>query len=257
MIAMTDSRVEFKRWSILIRMVRSRLRYYQDKKERKQIFFTLAGIVGVVLFVALFGVKLLVGFSLFVDKLRGATPLSQQQTQIVLLPPQLDPLPTATYSAQMNVSGKVKGDVTILLFVNEEQTDRTKPENSQGAFAFKGIKLKDGPNVISAKATDYKNNVSELSNVLTILVKTNKPTLEISAPSDNAEITGEKQLTTVTGKTEADNSVTINDRFVVVKNDGTFSYEMTLAEGEQTITAIAKDPAGNETKLERKIKYKK
>jgi bacillopeptidase F len=216
---------------------------------------TLGGILGMLLFLALFGVKLLVGFSLFVDKLRGSTP-NQQQTQIILLPPQLDPLPYATYSGEIRVSGKAKGDVTILLYVNEKQTERTKPKED-GIFTFLNVKMKNGVNVISAKATDDKDNASDLSEVLTIQVKTNKPTLDITTPSENEEITGEKQITTVTGKTESDNSVTINDRFVVIKSDGSFSYDLSLKEGEQTITIVAKDQAGNETKMERKVTYKK
>ena len=236
-------------------MVRSRLRNYQDRKERRQIMLTLFGIVGILIFLAIFGVKLLVGFSLLVAKLRGATPTTQQ-TQALLLPPQLDPLPYATYSAEIRVSGKVKGDVTILLYVNEEQTDKMKPKED-GTFQFSNVKMNDGANVISAKATDDKNNASDLSEVLTIQVKTNKPTLDVTAPSENDEITGEKQITTVTGKSEPDNSVTINDRFVVVKSDGSFSYDLSLKEGEQTITIIAKDQAGNETKMERKVTYKK
>jgi hypothetical protein len=216
---------------------------------------TLFGIAGILIFLAIFGVKLLVGFSLLVDKLRGTTP-NTQQTQVILLPPQLDPLPYATYSAVLRVSGKVKGDVTILLYVNEEQTDKMKPKED-GTFSFEAVTMKEGANVISAKATDDKDNASDLSEVLTIQVKKNKPTLDISSPSENQEITGEIQLATITGKTETDNSVTVNDRFVVVKSDGSFTYDLSLKEGEQTIIIIAKDQAGNETKLERKVTYKK
>ena len=236
-------------------MVRSRLRNYQDKKERRQIMLTLGGIVGILIFLALFGVKLLVGFSLLVDKLRGTTP-NTLPTQVLLLPPQLDPLPYATFSAEIRVSGKAKGDVTILLYVNEEQTDKMKPKDD-GTFSFEAVTMKEGANVISAKATDDKDNASELSEVLTIQVKKNKPTLDVSSPSENQEITGENQMTTVTGKTEIDNSVTVNDRFVVVKSDGSFTYDLSLKEGEQTIIIIAKDQAGNETKMERKVTYKK
>jgi len=236
-------------------MVRSRLRNYQDRNERRQIMLTLGGIIGILIFLALFGIKLLVGFSLFVDRLRGSTP-NQQQTQVILLPPQLDPLPYATYSAEIHVSGKVKGDVTILLYINEEQTEKIKPKED-GTFIFSNVKMQDGANIISTKATDDKDNTSDLSEVLTIQVKKNKPSLEISTPSENQEITGEKQLITVTGKTESDNSITINDRFVVVKSDGLFSYDLSLKEGEQTLVIIAKDQAGNETKMERKVLYKK
>ena len=237
-------------------MVRSRLRNYQDRKERRQIFLTLGGIVGVFLFLAIFGVRILVAFSLFVDQLRGSTPKDQQQSQTIILPPQLDPLPTAVNSTEIQITGKAKGDVTILLYVNEEQSDKVKVKED-ASFTFSNVKLKEGTNTISAKAMDEKNNTSDLSEVLTVQVKKSKPTLDITTPSENEEITGEKQITTVTGKTEPDNSVTINDRFVVVKSDGSFSYDLSLKEGEQTITIIAKDQAGNETKVERKVTYKK
>lgn len=237
-------------------MVRSRLRNYQDRKERKQIFLALAGIVVVLMFFLVFGVKLLVGFSLLVDKLRGSTPVSPQTNQVILLPPVLDPLPTATYSAQIKVTGKAKGDVTILLYVNEVQNEKTKPDKD-GTFVFPSVSVVEGENTISAKATDGKTNSSDLSEVLTIQVKKNKPNLDISSPSDNAQISGEKQIVTVSGKTDPDNTVTINDRFIVVQSNGAFSYDLQIHDGEQTITIISKDLAGNETKIERKVTYKK
>jgi len=237
-------------------MVRSRLRNYQDRKERRQIFLTLGGIVGVFLFLAIFGVRILVAFSLFVDQLRGSTPKDQQQSQTIILSPQLDPLPTAVNSTEIQITGKAKGDVTILLYVNEDQTEKIKV-NQDASFTFSNVKLREGTNTISAKAMDEKNNTSDLSEVLMVQVKKSKPTLDILNPSDNAQISGETGVTTVNGKTDQDNSVTVNDRFVVVKSDGSFSYDLSLKEGEQTITIVAKDIAGNETIIERKVTYKK
>jgi bacillopeptidase F len=237
-------------------MVRSRLRNYQDKKERRQIMLILMSMVGIFIFLAIFGVKLLVAFSLGIDKLRGSSPKDQQVSQTIILPPILDPLPEATNSAEIKVSGRAKGDVSILLYVNEKQTDKVKIQ-SDGTFQFPNVAVKEGTNVISAKAEDDKNNSSDLSEVLSITVIKNKPTLDIASPSDNAVITGEKQMTTVSGKTGSDDTITINDRFVVVNSDGSFSYEFPLKEGEQTITITSKDQAGNETKVERKVTFKK
>jgi len=217
---------------------------------------TLGGIIALFLFFAIFGVKILVGFSLLVDKFRGSSPKDQTQTQVIILPPQLDPLPSATNSSTLTISGEAKGDVTILLYVNDEQSLRTKIQEN-GSFRFSNVSVKDGINMISVKATDDKNNSSDLSEVLTIQVKKNKPSLDISEPSDNALITGEKQLVTVIGKTEPDNTVTVNDRIAIGKSDGSFSYDVPLRDGDQTIIIISKDDAGNETKVERKVTYKK
>ncbi len=57
----------------------------------------------------------------------------------------------------------------------------------------------------------------------------------------------------VKGKTEPDAKVLINGKEITVKEDGSFSVEIVLEKGENKIEIIARDTAGNETKIERVV----
>ena len=90
-----------------------------------------------------------------------------------------------------------------------------------------------------------------------MLIINTPPILELQTPADNATVNGDSNLVTVEGKTEDDTSVNINGRLVVIKTDNTFSYQYPLNDGDNKLTIIATDLAGNTTKVERSIKYQK
>lgn len=234
-------------------MVNIRSGRIEEKRQKKRIAFSIVGVFAIFLFFALFGIKLLVGFSLLVDKLRGTSP-TQQTTQNLILPPVLDPLPMATKSASLIITGRGDQNTTIVVFLNEKETEEISPE-ADGTFEIKLTSLVDGANTISAKSTDSAGNASDLSNVLTVNVKKVPPVLELSAPEDRATITGDSNKVPVQGKTEENTDVTVNGHIVVVHNDNTFSYDFALNEGENKLTVVATDSAGNTTTVERTITY--
>ena len=98
--------------------------------------------------------------------------------------------------------------------------------------------LKDGSHTISVKASDNDGNAAA-AKTATFTVDTVPPTLQITAPSDNL-ITNKK-------------TVTVNGATVTVGTDGTFTKDVTLAEGTNTITIVAKDKAGKTTTVTRKV----
>lgn len=98
--------------------------------------------------------------------------------------------------------------------------------------------LKDGSHTISVKASDNDGNAAA-AKTATFTVDTVPPTLQIMAPS-NGLITNKK-------------TVTVNGATVTVGTDGTFTKDVTLAEGANTITIVAKDKAGKTTTVTRKV----
>lgn len=114
--------------------------------------------------------------------------------------------------------------------------------------------LKDGAHTISVTATDNDGNTSA-AKTSTFTVDTVPPTLSITAPAD--ELITNKSIVTVTGKTDDVTSkpvtVTINGTAVTVSTDGTFSKDVTLKEGSNTIAIIAKDKAGKTTTVTRTV----
>ena len=225
----------------------------EENRQKRRLTVAVVGSVGVILFFALFGVKILVGFSLLVDKLRGTSPASLS-IQNLLLPPILDPILSATKSATLTVSGRATENARVIIYVNEEEEKKISVEKD-GTFASNLTTLREGINIISARTLDDKDNTSDLSNVLTVLIKKTPPILELSSSEDGASVTGDTNKVTVAGKTEENTSVTINGRVVVVRSDNTFSYDYPLNEGENKLTVAATDTAGNTTSIERTITY--
>src|SRR5213076_1345658 len=68
------------------------------------------------------------------------------------------------------------------------------------------------------------------------------PPLAISKPKDGDTIEGTSL--TVDGKAEPGATVLVNDRSVIVGQDGSFSETATVAAGAVPITVIARDRAG-------------
>ncbi|HOW03182.1 MAG: hypothetical protein KBH94_02185 [Caldisericia bacterium] len=78
------------------------------------------------------------------------------------------------------------------------------------------------------------------------------PILEIE---EIPAVSYEEKLT-IKGKTEPGAVLTINEKEVPVNEDGSFSVEIVLTMGENKIEIIAKDAAGNESKIEKIVTLK-
>lgn len=236
-------------------MAFSRLGRLEEKKQKRQLFLAVIGSLGLLVFVAIFGLKLLVGFSLFVDKIRGSAPAAQP-TPATVNPPVLDPVSESTNSADLILSGRGVANLILTVYINESEKKKlTIPES--GEFSLIIGPLQTGANTISAKQTDKNGNISGLSNVLESEYKKAAPIIELTSPQDGAALTGEDNRVTIAGKTEDENRVTVNDRVIVVHTDGSFTYNYPLPEGETVLKIVATDQAGNQTTIERKVTYRK
>ncbi|MBI3343028.1 hypothetical protein HY032_02640 [Candidatus Gottesmanbacteria bacterium] len=216
--------------------------------------WALGGMLALVIFLFVFGLKILVGFSLFVDRMRGNAP-QQQQGQELILPPTLDQLPEATNSATLIITGKSDAGMKIILYIDDKEST-TLPVQNDGTFSLTK-KFAEGDHTVSAKAKNDKDAVSDLSNVVTVTIKRTKPELTITSPQDGTRIVGESNTLSVKGKTASDNTVTVNDRLAVVASDGTFTYTYTLTEGDNTLHIVVTDSAGNQQSEERRVTYQR
>lgn len=237
-------------------MAYSRLTRVSDRKEKRRLVLAIAGIIGIFVLILAFGVKALIGFSLLVEKLRGASPATTQQTQTTILPPTLDPPSSATNSATISVTGKGQAELTLILYVNGKEFKQTAVQKD-GTFSLSSVPLTTGANTISAKLTDTKGNVSDLSNIVSVIYGNTPPKLVISDPADNSTVNGDPNTVTINGMTDDNVTVTINDRMVVIKTDNSFSYNYPLNEGDNILNIVATDASGNQTTIQRKVTYHK
>jgi hypothetical protein len=143
-----------------------------------------------------------------------------------------------TNAASQTIVGTVD-DTTATL-----KQGTTSVTNSNGAFST-AFTLSAGANTITITATDLAGNVGKAT--ITVTLKTSVP-LTITTPK-NGKATTASETTTIKGTAEAGATVTINDMIVPVDSSGAFSGKVTLKEGKNTFTIVAKDAAGN-TKTE-------
>lgn len=237
-------------------MAYSRLTRVSDRKEKRRLVLAIAGIIGIFILILAFGVKALIGFSLLVDKLRGSSPSTAQQSQTIILPPTINPPNTATNSATISLNGKGQAGLTLILYVNNNEFKKI-PVKENGTFVVPNVPLTNGVNTLSAKLTDSKDNLSDLSNIVLVTYGNTPPKLVVSDPADNVTVNGDPNSVTVNGMTDDNVTVTINDRLVVIKTDNSFSYSYPLNDGDNILKIVATDAAGNQTTIQRKITYHK
>lgn len=233
----------------------SRLARFEEKRLRTKLIFAVLGSLGLVTFLVVFGFRLFIGFFVFLDQMRGKEQTQAQKSTLVI-PPYLDPLPLATMSGKLKVSGRGQANEKLVLYINNEETKEVSI-NEDGTFEITSLNLPEGTHTLQAKIKDVSGKTSEFSNSVVTTIKKKPPKLDVTVPNDNSTINGEDNLLKVQGKTEPDNDVRINDRFVVVQPDGSFSYPFPLSEGDNELKIKAIDRAGNSTEVSRKVSYQK
>lgn len=121
---------------------------------------------------------------------------------------------------------------------------------------YHATNLSDGSNSVSLQVTDNDGNVSDIAQV-TFVISTQAPTLNVTSPTENL-LTNSKNVT-VSGTAAAGSDavtlteVTINGEPADIGEGGTFSEEIVLEEGQNTITVIAKDSLGKTTTVTRHV----
>lgn len=233
----------------------SRMRRFEEKRLRTRLLLISLGSGGLLLLLGIFGVRLLIGLSIFMDNVRGSDS-PQQQKRAMVIAPYVDPLPLATSSGKLVITGRGQKEATVILYINDKESKKTKIAED-GTFILSSISLGEGDYTIQAKTQDSAGKLSDFSNTVRTTIKRRPPILELNKPLEGEKHTGGDNLYPIEGKTEEDVDIRINDRFVVVRQDGTFSYPYPLNEGENNLIIKAIDRAGNNTQLTRTITYQK
>jgi len=237
------------------RFYRSRLEKRSQRNQWRQTFvwggLTILVLVGLVVF----------GFPLFIriagwygDWKTSESPISRDD-RVSPAPPRLNVPFDATSSAVLNLSGFAESGSTIDVFVNQELV-KTVVAEADGSFFASNLQLDKGFNSIYATATDQAENVSAESRKEEVIFDNQPPELTVEKPLSESRFYGrsEKRIE-VRGLVDADAQVTVNGRLVIVDQLGRFSTFVSLNDGEQVISVLAVDKAGNETKEELKVTY--
>lgn len=230
--------------------VSSRLLKKEQKKLLKQTIWFVGG--GIAL-VAAFIFFVLPNFISLANSVLDTNPIVEDETVILQAPVLVAPV-TATFSAELEVSGVSQAGMKNVFVVNGSAGPEAVSKED-GTFSSK-ILLTDGENSFSAYAVDDKGNESPASRAYVTILDNHAPTLEITEPQDKQEFDEKHKLITIQGKTEPNVKLYINDRFFLPRADGSYSTTFSLAGGENKLIIKAIDQAGNQTQIERIVQLK-
>lgn len=220
---------------------------------KKTLTFSLLTL-GLILLIIYGGVPFLIRMATFFGDIKSSKQLTEKTDTTPPFPPKLRPLVEATNSAQVIVKGFAEEGAIVQVFLNGEMVKEVVAD-ADGSFTADNLSLSLGNNKIQAKAIDQAGNESQESGKMIITYDEMAPVLEIISPENNQEISGEENKVTIKGKTEAGISLKINDRLVILDQEGQFEQTFSLNEGENTILIVATDRAGNQTEEEINLTY--
>lgn len=160
-----------------------------------------------------------------------------------------------------DAGGSGLNETTVVFTVNGEShagdLSFTDHESKRRA-TYHATGLNDGQNTIAFQVTDNDGNVSKLATT-TFVVSTTAPSLTVDTPTEGL-ITNSNRLTVTGSTTPGSDAVTIadvkvNNASVELSGDSTktFSHEVTLTEGENTITVVSTDSIGKATTVTRHV----
>ncbi|WP_162619508.1 Ig-like domain-containing protein [Salinicola peritrichatus] len=140
------------------------------------------------------------------------------------------------------LSGQAEAGSIVTIYANGNEIGSTTA-NSGGNWTFTPAELDDGDYIFTITATDSAGNVSDESGPFALTVDTLPPAAPVVNPTDG-EI--------LTGRAEPGSSVTLTDgqgdtiATVEADRNGNWSFAPdTPLDDESTVTAVARDAAGN------------
>ncbi|MDP2873751.1 MAG: hypothetical protein Q8N84_00385 [bacterium] len=191
-----------------------------------------------------------------IDTLWGLFPNNEPQTTTVAPPhsPFLSSLPKYTKNKTVTIKGYAEEGVTIKLMVNGAEHSKNLADK-EGAFIFDAVELVEGENQVFAVALNSTLTLSAPSPTTTIVYTNKPPKLEMETPKENQSLIQKENSFLVSGLTDKDCLVTVNDHRAIVDLTGKFTLTVYLTEGVNKIKILAKDQAGNEATIERTVTY--
>lgn len=197
---------------------------------------------------------MVIKLSLLLGNARSVTSdQSKSETSDILLPPSLDALPEATFSATIAVSGSALPGQTVVVYKNDSEVGQTTVDNDSH-FVINSVSLSKGKNAITAKTKD-NDKESKVSDEHDVIFDNEPPKFTLDSPSDG--LVSHDSFVKVSGKTEQGASVSINSFVAIVDSNGNFTYNFPLNEGDNVLKITATDTAGNTTSQELKVRYEK
>ena len=144
--------------------------------------------------------------------------------------------PDVTNSAQAVVSHNFSGTQEVSMTLNDKK--ETLNVSGKGALS---VPLTDGENKLELTYSTAQGLSFEVTRA--IYLDRIAPEIRLYEPLEAKTFAASKLV--ITGETEGNATLTINDQAVTLKDNGSFAFTVSLNTGENVIRLKAVDPAGN------------
>lgn len=231
-------------------------RHIQDQNRKRTLVLGVV-IIAIVIFFLTVGVPLFVRLSQQVSSIMGGNSQAEEtEGELEFSEVEIDTIPEATNSATIEFSGTVANLDRLSVYLNGTVAQRLDV-SGKNEFSAELGGLDAGPNEIYISGERRGSKNLRESTKHTVVFTADKPTLEVSEPS-NGSTTPREEITLV-GKTNPGPGyeVRVNGAPTVVAADGGFRSSVRLKEGDNTITVRVEDTAGNVEEKTITIKYEK
>ncbi|MBI4058681.1 hypothetical protein HY404_00415 [Candidatus Microgenomates bacterium] len=231
----------------------SRMVSIEQRRNRRKTFYYLF------LSGSLFLILIFVGIPALAKVITVVSDFKQQPSTILNndkippSPPRFTTSDTATNSARLTLIGSAEPSSHVTVYQNgkaleEELTD------IEGQFSQKVV-LFEGENIFVARARDEAGNTSQNSSQLTIQLDKDLPEITITSPTQTTFAGGDEQTVIISGNTNKQVNLTINNRFITLDVDNKFSYAVKLVSGDNQFKIVATDDAGNSAELDLTLNF--
>lgn len=225
-----------------------------EKKIRRNILLTV--VFGAILLYLIFtwGLPTLIGSLTVLNQFKPNKVEKVYVEDTAISPPVLNIPYEATNSATVKISGYSLPKSEVEIYIDDELKTIAKTQDD-GSFLSEDVTLSIGTNSIFGKTLNEKNQKSLPSKTIRVFYTNQRPKLELTEPQEGLIIRGGDKKVKVSGKTDVNNTVSINSAMVIINNEGNFSFELPINEGENIINVIVTNQVGNKTQIERKVTY--
>lgn len=182
------------------------------------------------------------------------TSLNQDSTKTASspeLPPQIETLPLYTNKDLLEIKGTATAGHLVEVWLNKEKLGETVVGNDN-QFNYLNIRLIEGDNKIEVYSKTLEGTRSNPSSTI-INYDRRPPKLELNPPNADTSVAKETTQVTISGTSDSDALITVNDIQVVVNANGGFSKVVGITDGVNPIKVEATDQANNKKKIEFKI----
>ena len=236
----------------MARRTTSRLARKQGKKIiRQSALMIILSIAGLLLFLFVIMPQVIQLFFRFLGT--GDLNLIQSDT----IPPQVPIIASqveATNQPKVELEGFGEAESQVVVVVNGEEIDRVAVDKD-GKFSY-SLLLDEGENLINLYGVDQDDNESAGRQFVIILDREN-PTLLFEDLNNGKQIIGrDQQNFQIRGETEPNAQLTLNERNVYVRSDGTFVTQVYLQDGDNVLKFVVIDQAGNRTEQEVRVNFR-